>query len=146
MLMIVAVGASVLGAALLYLFRWEREDNPALGRITRKYNWGKAHQLVVDADRDGRIDGRYVVAGSFGSFSPHDRVVDGRESSRCDGTMDLHLLFDPLGRLATIEYDSDQDGKYDQFFRGSEAAEFLRSMPRPRGCGRSAGAIDSRGD
>lgn len=99
----IAAGLTLI-ACLLYLFREEDKENPAIGRITYHYKWGRVSEILVDVDRDSRIDSRYIVLGGFGGPSPNDPPVEGWESTKCDGTFDLHLVFDPPAgsRLSSI--------------------------------------------
>jgi hypothetical protein len=138
----VATITAVLIASSLYLFRVHRLDNPALGLIVEKYKWGKANELLLDADRNGTVDARYRVASSLREAPLGYSLVEGWESSRCNGAMDIHLLFTPRGHLAAVEYDSTMDGTYDQVFHGTRAGEFLKGVRRPLGCGTLVGRGD----
>jgi hypothetical protein len=122
------------GALSFYLFRRVAIDNPALGKLTIQYYWGRPASVEIDTDRDKTVDGRYILSSETKRFSPHSRYEEGWESSRCNGVFDLHLRFDPSGELATLEYDSDSNGDHDVTVRGLEARQFLRTLQRPETC------------
>ncbi|MCP4667473.1 MAG: hypothetical protein GY849_14020 [Deltaproteobacteria bacterium] len=128
---IVLVGLIAVGATFFYLFRVRVVDIPAVGRATLGYRWGKAHELSIDVNRDGRIDARYLIAGRFGQYSPHDPAIESWESSRCDGTFDIHIVHAESGKLERIERDLDRNGKYEIMLYDEDAVEFRRLHPKP---------------
>lgn len=136
-LWIVVLPLVLLGTVLgLYLFRERHEDVADIGIVTIKYRWGYPHELRVDANRDGTDDGLYLLPDDAKVVSPHSPFTEGWESSQCDGFLDLHFRFDPAGDLSRLESDTNRDGTYDTVRQGAEAQDFLRTMPRPAGCGR----------
>ncbi len=116
----------------LFLFRKETVDNSELGIFVQKYKWGKAFEITVDVDRDGVVEGRYLVDG----FSPHDRIFEGWEASICNGQFDIHMLFDSSSVLESLEYDEDKDGHFEAVYYKEEARNFLADLQRP--CARRA--------
>lgn len=130
----IVIAIAAISALYLYLFRQESIDNPALGRITYKYQWGIGREMLVDANRDGVIDARAVIAGSFGKFWSSDALIEYWESAGCDGYFDVHIIPDPPGHSRLLEYDKDHDGRYETTLYDSDVVEFLLSLSRT-GCG-----------
>lgn len=133
----VGVIASLLvtSAVLAFLFRVSTDDNPALGRVTYHWSWGRVSRITADADRDGRDDFIARVRSPFGGYSPHTSLpVEAWQSSQCDGRFDVHMLFDDSGYLSVVEWDSRHSGSYDHRYQGAQAAELLRSLKRGESC------------
>ncbi len=114
----------------LFMFREIEFDNPEIGLLVHRYRWGKAAEIEVDVDRDGLVDGRYLVDG----FSTHDRVFEGWEASLCDGNFDVHMLLGDQSILVYLEYDADKDGVFELTYRGERARDFLVELQRPARC------------
>ena len=129
---IIWAGLIAVSATFFYLFRVRVVDIPEIGSATLRYRWGIARDLLLDLNRDGRIDARYIVAGRFGQFSPHDPAIESWESSRCDGTFDIHIVHAEGGRIERIERDVDRNGKYETILYNADAVEFRRLHPRTR--------------
>ncbi|MCP4545861.1 MAG: hypothetical protein GY835_05265 [bacterium] len=125
------VGFIAVAAIFFYLFRVRIVDIPEVGMATLGYRWGIAHELSIDANRDGRIDARYLIAGRFGQYSPHDPAIESWESSKCDGTFDIHIVHAESGKPERVERDVDRDGKYEIILYDADATEFRRLYPRP---------------
>lgn len=131
---VVLTGLVVVGAVLgLYLFRVRSWDNPMLGEMTVRYQWGQARVLSVDTNRDDLIDARYLLAPETGVVNPLGSWVEGWESSSCDGSFDLHI-YENSDSMLVIETDFDGDGEFRIEGRGQEAGEFLASLSRPEEC------------
>lgn len=111
------------GIGLNFLFRTTETDNPSLGLIYHTYRWGKRYKISVDSNRDGKLDGWYMLDPK----SPVDIPTIGKESSRCDGVFDIEVVHDSLGG-ARLSFDADRDGKADQFYQGNEATAFLHAL------------------
>lgn len=118
----------VIAVTIGYMFRTSRQDHAELGIISNEYRWGKLKTVQIDVNRDGRPDGefRLPAAGEFSDW--HGRYVEGWESSRCDGTMDIHWRYTISGELV-LEQDKDRDGVFDFRVLGPDAEKLLSRPP-----------------
>lgn len=129
---------SLLGVAfaLLYAFRTEYQDNPALGRIGEVYRWGRPHAIVGDTNGDGRNDFRGLVTPDTRHFSTSTQIQEWWEDRDFDGIFDLHAVTQPgnTQRVEALELDEDKDGTFETVLRGEAASAYLservRSLPR----------------
>lgn len=129
---------AILGVAVvflfLYLFRVESSNNPSLGNIKVTYRWGRPRVLSIDTNRDGQVDGRYVLAPRTVVVTPHSQWVEAWESSTCDGSFDLHF-YKNAESVLVLETDFDGDGEFRAEGQGEEVEEYLVSLSRPENCG-----------
>jgi len=130
-LAIVAVVAVV--SLCIYLFRSKTIENPELGRVTLKWRWGKAAEIAVDSNQDGKTDFRMLYRRWARDFHTHELYDETWESSRCDGRFDRHTRVVD-GRVAELDYDSDGDGTLDRTLKSADAEQFLRDNPRAPDC------------
>lgn len=113
----------------LYMFRAVSESNSALGTIEHVYSWGVPHEVTIDVNKDGMVDGIYFLCDDAPDFSGPFEVA--WQSSYCDSFFDVHLTFDCKGSLASLGYDGDRDGKYENYFLYREAREILAAQDEP---------------
>jgi hypothetical protein len=120
---IVAIGIFVLLAAtaatVWFLFRRVTVDNSSLGLLSYRYSVGRLHEIAADVNRDGTWDViARVVSYDNKAQSTGFRVREAWESTRLDGHFDVHYWRDEASEMLVLEYDSNNDGRYDTQLRG----------------------------
>jgi hypothetical protein len=131
---IAILAVAILVASGCYLFRTRTIENPELGRITLKWRWGRAAEIAVDSNQDGKVDFRMLYRRWATDFRTHEPFDEAWESSRCDGRFDRHTRV-AVGVVAELQYDSDGDGTLDRTLVSKAAEQYLRDNPRAPECG-----------
>ena len=93
-----------------------------------KHRWGRQVELLVDIDRDGRMDARGLYApGSTEFFDPIVELWEDRDN---DGKLETHSRIDG-SKILRLEIDEDADGKPDKILSGDEARAYYEALPLP---------------
>jgi hypothetical protein len=132
-------GAAIVGSMPLsyWLFGWRAANLPSVGFVTYHRFLGRATVTTVDADRDGRIDGRYEYRWREPATAPGARPWRYAEDRDRDGRMDLWVT--ELGPNADgepelrFDVDTDRDGEPDWSFRTLDSLSGYQAVAERRG-------------
>lgn len=131
---IISTSIAVAGLLTFGCLTWFREIviDSSGERAVLKRNWG-GMTLVVDHGPDGQSDYRAKYDG-WSLPSPDDPPRESWHATQCDGSFDLHLVFDLSGQLERVEQDLDSDGTLETVFEGRQAALRLGELRGTRPC------------
>jgi hypothetical protein len=140
------VAVLLAACAMAYAFRWRTREHAYWGNVREIWRWGRAAEMRVDRNRDGRPDLRLLYDRGSATFdnNPPDAYWEDRDF---DGHYDLHAVYERM-RIQTIELDDDRDGVYERTLRGSDAVEYRQQHPlnaSPHGLKSSLGLVRQDG-
>jgi hypothetical protein len=112
-----------LGAAWLFRTRTDRNDPRGVARY--RWKWGRAVELSIDRDRDGRADVLVLYPGHFGDFAADDVPRELWADQNLDGRFDLTWRREPD---LVVRRDIDNDGTLETVLRGEKALRFKSEL------------------
>jgi hypothetical protein len=125
LLLVVVIGVC------LYPFRTVERDIFKVGEVHFQLRWGRIKTLLIDANRDGTIDLKAIYPDGDEPVSTADSWESHVESSRCDGTFDISVLYDSDGNVTKVTLDKGNGSR--EVTTGGRALEDL-ILARRGGC------------
>lgn len=123
---IVAAVLAVAAASTAWLFRTRTDRDDSRGVIRYRWAWGRASEISVDRDRDGRSDLKVVYPRKFRDFAADDPPRELWADQDFDGRFDVMWRRGEDGLI--VRRDDNDDGSLETELRGAEAERFKADM------------------
>jgi hypothetical protein len=123
-----AIAVGLLAAcAAAYAFRWRTRDHAHWGSVRQIWRWGRAAEMRMDRNRDGRPDLRLTYERVSTTFdnNPPDAYWEDRDF---DGRYDLHAVYGGQ-QVQTIRLDENRDGVFERTLQGDAARQYRQQHP-----------------
>ena len=124
-ILIIAIVAGVCLGASAWMFRVRTDNNDPRGVIRYRWKWGRASEISIDRDRDGRADVKVFYPGRFRDFASDDPPRELWADQNLDGRFDVMWRREDS---LIVRRDVDDDGILETELRGADAERFKADL------------------
>ena len=122
------LGLMGIGFSWWWCFQSVESIDERFGKSQYHRRWCWCHSIEHDWNRDGEPDFVGSLEKTFRSASIHGPLVSHRESSKCDGVLDVEVMYDSSGAIVHLSADLDRDEIAETTAKGTSAVALLESI------------------